>query len=436
MACGTGGTCSSGGCNRMNTYDWFAGMPLAFGQKEFDIVEVSFKEGAHKDYFWNEKGADYCKGDKIAVETPTGYDVGEVSLKGELVRLQLKKKKIDEKTKFLKILRIATENDLKSLAENRKKENNTMLLSRVIARELNLNMKIGDVEYQADGKRATFYYIADERIDFRELIKRYAAEFRVKVEMKHIGARQEAARIGGIGSCGRELCCSSWLGDYPTVNTSAARYQNLSINSEKLSGQCGRLKCCLNYELDSYLDALKDIPSKIEKLDTMEGMAYLRKTEILKKVMWFEVRNNEDRNMYKLDVNTVREIAKMNAEGQKPQSLEELAIPDKPTEKDTEKSEELVGQIDFRSPQHIDRKGPSKKKKPRSPAQAQGQGRNNPPANQTAAAPNKLPNEGQGPNKGNPRNPNSGPNRNNNNRNQNRNRPPRDNRNPPKKDGE
>lgn len=370
MGCGSGavggcqsGGCKTGGCNRMNTFDWFADMPLAFGQKEYDVVELSFKNGARKDFFWNDKNLELRKGDLVSVEGVGGFDVGEVSMKGELVKLQIKKKKVDPKEKFPKILRLSTEKDIQMLRENRNKEKDTMLLSRIIARELKLNMKIGDVEYQADGKKATFYYIADERIDFRELIKRYAAEFSIKVEMKHIGARQEAARIGGIGSCGRELCCSSWLSDFPTVNTSAARYQNLSINIEKLSGQCGRLKCCLNYELDAYLDALKDVPTKVEKLERKEGLAILRKTEILKKIMIFELKLEEDKEWYKLPVDKVKEIAKMNSEGIKPESLAMYAIADKSEKIEKEKTEELVGQIDIKTLQKKHNKQKKQKQK-------------------------------------------------------------------------
>lgn len=414
MGCGTGavggcqsGGCKTGGCNRMNTFDWFSGMPLAFGQKEYDVVELSFKNGARKDFFWNDKSIELSKGDLVSVEGVSGFDVGEVSMKGELVKLQIKKKKVDTKEKFPKILRLASEKDIKLLEENRNKEKSTMLLARIIARELKLNMKIGDVEYQADGKKATFYYIADERIDFRELIKRYAAEFSVKVEMKHIGARQEAARIGGIGSCGRELCCSSWLSDFPTVNTSAARYQNLSINVEKLSGQCGRLKCCLNYELDSYMDALKDVPTKVDRLETKEGIAFLRKTEILKKIMVFEMKLEEDKEWYKLPVDKVREIAKMNSEGVIPDSLALYAVSDKSEKIEKEKTEELVGQIDIKTLQKRDKK-PKRHQQRREGSQQAGKGPK--PTNQEVkkSGPTEKKNSPSGQNN-NPRRNNRGP---------------------------
>lgn len=414
MGCGTGavggcqsGGCKTGGCNRMNTFDWFSGMPLAFGQKEYDVVELSFKNGARKDFFWNDKALELTKGDLVSVEGVSGFDVGEVSMKGELVKLQIKKKKVDTKEKFPKILRLASEKDIKLLEENRNKEKSTMLLARIISRELKLNMKIGDVEYQADGKKATFYYIADERIDFRELIKRYATEFSVKVEMKHIGARQEAARIGGIGSCGRELCCSSWLSDFPTVNTSAARYQNLSINVEKLSGQCGRLKCCLNYELDSYMDALKDVPTKVDRLETKEGIAFLRKTEILKKIMVFEMKLEEDKEWYKLPVDKVREIAKMNSEGLKPDSLALYAVSDKSEKIEKEKTEELVGQIDIKTLQKRDKK-PKRNQQRREGSQQAGKG----PKPVTQEAKKSGPTEKKNPPSGqnnNPRRNNRGP---------------------------
>lgn len=354
MGCSSGGCasggCSSGGCNKVNVFDWFSGMPIAFGDKASNMVEVSFKQGARKDFCRNPNNIILQKGDLVTVETNVGIDVAEVSLTGELVKLQIKKKGAKETAdnKFMNILRIATEKDIEQLKTVRAKEHETMIKARLIAREYKLEMKIGDVEFSADGKKATFFYTADDRVDFRELIKRYAGEFKTRVEMRQIGARQEAARIGGIGSCGRELCCSTWLSDFPSVTTGAARYQNLSINIDKLSGQCGRLKCCLNYELDSYMDALKTIPSDVDRLQTEEGAARLRKTEIFKQLMWFTVENKPG-EFFKLPAAAVIEINKMNKEGKKPASLTDFSIKEeKPADKQ-DKEEDLVGQVQLKA---------------------------------------------------------------------------------------
>ena len=235
----------------------------------YDIVEVSFKNGSRKSFYQNPPYVRAIIGDTVVVESASGYDVGRISLTGELVRLQMKKKKVSETTIFPKLIRLANNRDLEKLEDARALERDTMIRARAIARSLNLDMKLGDVEYQGDRRKATFYYTADGRVDFRELIRHYAKEFRVKIEMRQIGARQESSRIGGLGSCGRELCCSTWLTNFKSVTTGAARYQNLAINQSKLSGQCGRLKCCLNYELDTYMDALQDFPVKHERLYTL-----------------------------------------------------------------------------------------------------------------------------------------------------------------------
>src|SRR5580698_803744 len=248
-----------------------------------------------------------------------------INLTGEIVRLQLKKKNIDEANPDIKrILRRASDKDLEIMEQNKSREKDAVIRARAIARQLKLDLKMSEVEIQADGRKATFFYIADDRVDFRELIKIYASEFRLKVEMKQIGARQEAAKVGGIGSCGRELCCSTWLTDFKSVNTTAARYQNLSINQSKLSGQCGRLKCCLNYELDTYLDALKDIPEVEIPLKTAMGNATLQKTDIFKKVMWFGFQ--EETTWYPLTVDRVTEILEMNKLGKTPATLQSNEI--------------------------------------------------------------------------------------------------------------
>ncbi|HAE35172.1 MAG: hypothetical protein H6548_03015 [Chitinophagales bacterium] len=286
--CGSNGHCLTGGCNKLNTHNWLAHLP-APPELRFQIYEVSFKNGLHKSFFANPKGLDLMTGDLVVVDADPGFDVGRISLSGELVRLQMKRRKVSENSKLPAIQRLAGEGDKERLTESRAKEGATMIKARTIARELKLDMKVGEVEFQGDGRKATFYYIADGRVDFRELIKIYAREFKVKIEMRQIGARQEAGKIGGIGSCGRELCCSTWLTDFKSVSTGAARYQNLSINQAKLSGQCGRLKCCLNYELDTYLDALEAFPKDMNVIQTKNGKARLSKTDIFRRTMVYDM---------------------------------------------------------------------------------------------------------------------------------------------------
>lgn len=368
MGCSSGGCssggCSTGSCNKKNVFDWFSNIQYAAGIDEYNVVEISFKGGSRKDYYINDRRIDLTKGEYVCVEGSSGYDIGQVSLKGELVKLQLKKNKIDtQKEPLLKILRKAVDKELTILQTYRDKEMDTMIKARLIARQLNLEMKISEVEYQADGKKAIFYFIADDRVDFRELIKRYVAEFKIKIELKHIGARQEAARIGGMGSCGRELCCSTWLNEFPSVTTNAARYQNISINIEKLSGQCGRLKCCLNYELAQYVEATKEFPSNINEIQTEEGVAIIRKTEILKRQVVFTYKNDPASDYYKLTLSDVKNILEMNKRGQKPQSLSSLAIKEKEEEK-VKKDEDLVGQIQLKTLEK--RNNNNKKKKSKS----------------------------------------------------------------------
>jgi len=254
--CGSNGSCGTSGCNKLEVYDWLGNMELPSGQPQFDMIEVQFK--STRKGFFRRGVINVIKGDVVAVEANSGHDIGVVSLTGELVRMQMKKKKVlTNSDSIRKIYRKAQQADLDKWIKARELEHPTMIKARKFAGELDLNMKISDVEYQADNTKATFYYTAEDRVDFRELIKKMADEFKIRVEMKQIGVRQEAGRLGGIGSCGRELCCSTWLTDFRSVSTSAARYQQLALNPAKLAGQCGKLKCCLNYELDSYLDALK-----------------------------------------------------------------------------------------------------------------------------------------------------------------------------------
>src|SRR5690606_18212170 len=261
----------------------------------------------------------------IAVEGTNGFDVGTVSLTGELVKLQMKKYGVkDDEAAMRKVLRMATEEDLSIYHQTKEREQEVMIKSRAIARQLNLEMKICEVEIQADGKKATFFYTADGRVDFRELIKIYASEFKMKIEMRQIGARQESGKVGGIGACGRELCCSTWLSDFKSVNTSAARYQNLSINQAKLSGQCGRLKCCLNYELDTYMDALKHFPENVDVIETISGVAFLQKKDIFKNLMWYSFKDSN--KQYPLTIERVRQIQQLNKSGKKADELQAVEL--------------------------------------------------------------------------------------------------------------
>jgi len=320
--CGNKGHCSSGGCNKLNTFNWLSDIEVP-ESTALDIIEVSFKNGIRKGFYRKEAQIHVVTGDLVAVESSSGgYDIGRVSLMGELVRLQMKKRRLKEKTIFPNILREANERDIERMQEARTAEKATMVRSRVIAASLGLDMKIGEVEYQGDKRKATFYYIADGRVDFRELIRIYAREFKVKIEMRQIGARQESALIGGLGPCGRELCCSTWLTDFKSVSTVAARYQNLAINQSKLSGQCGRLKCCLNFELNTYLDALKEFPRNIDTLNTVKGPAFLLKTDIFKKIMYFAYRKEFGGiEVFPLSIQRVKEIAAMNRKGKQVEAL-------------------------------------------------------------------------------------------------------------------
>ena len=321
--CSSGG-CSSGGCNKMNAFDWLSNMDVPRSMR-YDMVEVKYK-GGRKEYFRNVNNLDLYTGDFVVCEMASGYHIGSVSLQGELVRLQMIKKGLKDNDEIKKILRLSTERDLEKHQQAIARDTPTMYRVRIIAKELKLQMKMSDVEFQSDNTKATFYYSADDRVDFREMIKLLASEFKIRVEMKQISLRQEAARVGGIGSCGRELCCSTWLTDFRAIPTSAARYQNLSLNPAKLSGQCGRLKCCLNYELETYLDALSDIPTVEKPLKTEKGNAILQKTDIFRRIMWFSY--NNDINWHSLPIHQVVEIMKMNENGILPNSLEDLNLID------------------------------------------------------------------------------------------------------------
>ena len=319
------------------------------------MVEVSFNNGSRKDYFKNTTSYFFEKGDMIAVEGVSGFDVGSVNMTGELVRLQLKKNNIKEDSADIKkILRRANENDLSKLKETKAREKDVMIRSRAIAKQLNLEMKVAEVEIQADGRKATFFYIADDRVDFRELIKIYAGEFKVKVEMKQIGARQEAGKVGGIGSCGRELCCSTWLTDFKSVNTNAARYQNLSINQTKLSGQCGRLKCCLNYELDTYLDALQNFPDDCDMIEMARSRAFLVKKDIFRNLMWYTMPDSN--KQYPLTIERVQKIKALNKQGIRPEELEAVEVVSKKPIEVEPTYADVVGQISLKSLEKTSRK--------------------------------------------------------------------------------
>lgn len=296
-------------------------MRLPEGQAPCDIVEIRFKN-SRKEFFRNVNSLSLSVGDAVAVESSPGHDIGVVSITGELVRLQMRKKNVNpQNDEIRKIYRKAKQQDIDKWREAQSLEVETMYKARTLALRLGLQMKISDVEYQGDKSKAIFYYTANGRVDFRELIKVLAEEFKVRIEMRQIGARQEAARLGAIGSCGRELCCSTWLNDFRTVTTSAARYQQLSLNPLKLAGQCGKLKCCLNYELDSYLDALKEFPEiDNKKLATEKGYAFHQKTDIFKRIIWWSYTSEPD-VFHALSIDRTKEIMKMNAEGQKPADL-------------------------------------------------------------------------------------------------------------------
>lgn len=397
--CQNNGTCGTSDCNKMNSFDWLSHMGLPEVDK-FDIVEVKFK-GGRKDYFRNVDYLPLTTGDPVVVDVPNGHHIGYVSLQGELVRLQMQKRKIKDDDNILRIYRIANQKDLDKWQEAKNRELPTLYRGKQIIDEISLKMKLSDVEFQADSSKATFYYSAEDRIDFRELIKFLASEFKIRIEMRQISLRQEAGRLGGIGVCGRELCCSTWIHDFKSVTTSAARYQNLSLNPSKLSGQCGRLKCCLNYELDSYMSALKDIPNVDKPLLTEAGMAKLQKTDIFRKIMWFSY--NDDNNWHAVDCTRVKEILEMNANGETPSSLNQDKAVD---------AEEVFSNAN-RDLELLDKKfSQPKKKKKRKPknkleatAEENGQAQATEQKQATGETPsgslnrNRKPNQGRSPNR-------------------------------------
>jgi len=378
--CKNNGACGTGGCNKMNVFDWLSNMDMPI-QDKFPVVEVRFKNG-RKDFYRNTDKLALTTGDAIIVESTTGHHLGHVSLQGELVRLQMQKKKVANDDEIKKIYRLATQKDSEKHEEAKKRDLPTLYRTREIIRQLNLSMKLSDVEYQADNTKATFFYSAEDRVDFRELIKILAAEFKVRVEMRQISLRQEAGRLGGIGVCGRELCCSTWLSDFKNVATSAARYQNLSLNPSKLSGQCGRLKCCLNYELETYMEALKDIPEVEAPLLTEQGEARLQKTDIFRRIMWFGYK--EENTWHPINITRVNEILALNKAGKKPATLQaneiEAKVPVTKLNSDLE---------------NLDKKYQNKKKKKRNNKNRNRDKRNQPQQNQNR---NQQPRNPKGPN--------------------------------------
>lgn len=362
---------NNGACgNMLDVHDWLANVYFDDEEAVAERVEIRFK-ATRKEIYQNPYRVNLENGDLVVVESDVGHDVGEVTMKGELVKLQMKRKGIKQDDELPKILRKPSEKDMEAYRTAKGREMPTMFETRRFAKELGLVMKVSDVEFQGDNRKATFYYTADGRVDYRELIKILGREFKVKVEMKQIGLRQEAGRIGGIGDCGRELCCSTWLTEFNAVPTVAAKYQNLFLNPLKLSGQCGRLKCCLNYELETYLEALEDFPEEHTKLETQKGTAKIFKMDILKRVLWFVYEDDQTNNQtYQLPVEKVNEIIEMNKKGEKPLDLTDFTIKEEVSEAEEEVHafQDAVGED---SVTRFDRKKGDKKGKQRSKNQQQ-----------------------------------------------------------------
>ena len=375
--CKSNGACTSGGCEKLSVFDWLSNMTLPGNETPFNIYEVRFKNG-RKHFFKNTEKLSISMGDIVAVEGSPGHDIGVVSLGGELVKVQMKKRKISiDSEEIKKIYRKASQRDIEIWEKARNRELETQKRGREILGRLGLKMKLSDVEFQGDGNKATFYYTAEARVDFRQLIKDLAGAFSIRVEMKQVGSRQEAARLGGVGSCGRELCCSTWLTDFRKVTTSAARYQQLSLNPLKLAGQCGKLKCCLNFELDTYLDALNDFPKQEKILKTESGDAEFVKMDIFKKLIWYTYKENRSK-WYKLSLEQVQEIIDLN-------NKNEVSIPLEDYESEIEEVvavdfENVVGQDSltrFDTPKKNRRRNRNKKRKKVSSGVVSNQSQNN-----------------------------------------------------------
>jgi len=363
--CKNNGNCGNGGCDKLTVYNWLSNINDGSNRSSYPAIEVRFKNGRKEFFKFDPDKISPYEGEAVVVEATTGYDIGIVSLSGELVRLQIQKKHLIQQTETLKeVQRKASDEDLEKWHQGRAKESSAMIKSRQIASELGLNMKISDVEYQADLSKATFYYTAEERVDFRELIKKLADQFKTRIEMKQIGMRQEAGRLGGIGSCGRELCCSTWLTDFRSVSTSAARYQQLSLNPAKLAGQCGKLKCCLNYELDLYVDELKEFPDTKLKLKTSKGNAFFQKMDIFKKRMWYSYAE-EPNEFIEMSLEQVKEIIEENKKGKKAVALRSEAVSNQ--EEKLRSYANVVGQDSLNRFDHLKskKKKKSRKKRPK-----------------------------------------------------------------------
>lgn len=343
--CKSNGTCGTDSCNKLTVFDWLGNMQLPQGEKRFNIVEVRFKN-SRKEFFTLPDQQEVAVGDLVITQLENGYDLGMVTLTGELVRFQMKKKKVTLDSEEVKnILRKANQKEIDKWQSFRDREPEIQKRARQLAIALKLEMKLSDVEFQGDGRKATFYYTAEQRVDFRQLIKDMAQAFNIRIEMRQIGLRQEASRLGGIGSCGRELCCSTWLTDYRSVSTSAARYQLLSLNPQKLAGQCGKLKCCLNYELDAYRSALKNFPKTDTQLQTEKGIAVFQKMDIFKEQIWYTYKGDW-MNWHQLSLSSVNEIIAKNKKNEKVASLEEFSLELKATATATKDLifENVVGQ--------------------------------------------------------------------------------------------
>lgn len=341
--CQSNGTCGTDSCNKLTVHDWLENMVLPAGQQPFRIAEVRFKN-SRKGFYRFSEAMRPSIGEAVVTEVvPAGYDLGRVTLTGELVRFQMKKKKLHPETEQLpSLLRKATDRDLEVWQKARSKEQEVQKRARELALRLNLQMKLSDVEFQGDGKKATFYYTAEQRVDFRQLIKDMAKAFGIRIEMRQIGLRMEASRLGGIGSCGRELCCSTWLTDFRSVSTAAARYQQLSLNPQKLSGQCGKLKCCLNFELDAYRSALKEFPKMETKLKTEKGLAICQKMDIFKGLLWYTYKD-EWMQWHELTAEAAQKIIAKNKNGEVVTALEDYSQEEK-TEVKAVAFKNVVGQ--------------------------------------------------------------------------------------------
>ncbi len=424
--CKNNGVCGTSGCNSLNVIDWFSDIDMPLGHETFGIVEVRFG-GGRKEYYNNPQKIDLYIGDYVCVESSIGFDIGTISATGEIVRLQVKKKNIQRPANEMPaILRIANENEIERYNVAKSLENATLERARTICLDMRLQMKLSDIDIQGDGRKVIFFYTAEDRVDFRELIRKYADEFKMKIEMRHVSYREEASRLGGIGVCGRTLCCSTWLTDYKVVSTYSIKMQNLSLNMDKLNGQCGRLKCCLNYELDTYVEAVNEFPKhKFTRIETIDGTATSRKTDILKREMWFSYENSQQ--WVPLHLSKVNEFLELNSRGEKAPSLTDMRT-DLDAQRNQAKLEQiesvdmldvndmLADDIEFDKPIQRKNNNNNKKRPGNRPFKTNNSGNKEGGENQQNK--NKPRTEGEGNNRNRPR-PNNR-NRNNSNRNNNK----------------